>query len=116
MVQCMLFFSLSIVKVVIIVLLGATLCAVNTCDCSYPLEMQGNFDLNRQWRRIGDAPEGVSANGRKCHKTEAQAGRSYRCALVEPHGGRRRPQRQDRAQNALSMAERARLRRRLQTG
>src|ERR1022692_2817184 len=47
-------FSLSIVKVVIIVLLGATLCAVITCDCSYPLEMQGNFDPNRQWRRVGD--------------------------------------------------------------
>ena len=27
---------------------------VITCDCSYLLEMQGQFDLNRQRRTVGD--------------------------------------------------------------
>jgi hypothetical protein len=39
---------------VIIVLLGAALCAVNDMDHSDPLEKQGNSERNRQWRRTGD--------------------------------------------------------------
>src|ERR1039458_6065323 len=35
-------FSLSIVNVVMVLLLGATLCAVVTCDCSELLELQGD--------------------------------------------------------------------------